>query len=436
MTLEESGQTLEKILEILVESWQVFADMSAYLIFGFIVAGVLSVVISPSWVEKHLGGSGFGPVVKASLFGIPLPLCSCGVIPVAASMRHQGSSKAATTSFLLSTPQTGVDSIAITYAALGLVFSVFRPIAALITGLVGGVLVLLFGKNDRKYPQSNKEKTNLHGGNSAKSSQSIIKRILDYGLIRLPGDIGSALVLGILISGAMTVFIPKDFLEAYFTTGILSILIMMIAGVPVYVCATASVPIVAGFIHIGASPGAALAFLIAGPATNAAAFTTTWNFLGKRTAIIYLLTIAGSAIGFGMLLNWMVPYFDISINLNLGHDHHESKGWLNHVYSIGLVLILVYSYIKVKLNKTEVIGSSEMYDSNHDNYDSHLTLNVAGMSCSHCSDSVEKAIGNHSDVKAVSVVLKTGQTTISGDNLNKTDFVDIIKQLGYTVVDS
>src|SRR5210317_1122298 len=132
---------LEMILHIITEIWLVTTDMAWWLIFGFLVAGALSVAISPAWLERHLGGGGFGPVWKASLFGVPLPLCSCGVIPVAASLRQHGASRAATSAFLLSTPQTGVDSILVTYTMLGPLFAVFRPVIALLTGLLGGGLV-------------------------------------------------------------------------------------------------------------------------------------------------------------------------------------------------------------------------------------------------------------------------------------------------------
>ena len=128
-------------LDILVASWSVLAEMSPYLLFGFFVAGVLSVFISADWVEHHLGGRGLGQVFKASLFGVPLPLCSCGVLPVAASLRRQGASRGATTAFMLSTPQTGVDSIAVTYGLLGPFVAVVRPLAAFVTGLVGGTMV-------------------------------------------------------------------------------------------------------------------------------------------------------------------------------------------------------------------------------------------------------------------------------------------------------
>ena len=243
------------LAKVVVESWQVLGQMAPYLLFGFLVAGILSVCFSPQWIERHLGRRGFGPVVKASLLGVPLPLCSCGVIPVAASIRRHGASRAATTSFLLSTPQTGVDSIAITYALLGPIFAVFRPIAAFITGLVGGGLVQLFGEQEGKEDSAGGKNTACTEPCCAdKQSHNIVWRSLHYGFITLPRDIGAALLLGVIVAGAIGVFVPDNSWHAYLGGGIGSILIMMAIGVPIYVCAAASIPIAAGLIHFGASP--------------------------------------------------------------------------------------------------------------------------------------------------------------------------------------
>jgi len=327
--------------------------MAPYLLLGFLIAGLLSVTISPEWVERHLGGIGIGSVLKATLFGVPLPLCSCGVIPVSASLRHHGASRGATTSFLLSTPQTGVDSILVTYSLLGPVFAIFRPVAALISGLIGGFLVHLFDESH--------EADDSEGGQTSftcteaccvdRHTRSVYTRFLSYGFVTMPRDIGSALLLGILIAGAMAALIPQGYLGAYIGGGLLSILLMMAAGVPVYVCATASVPIVAGFMHMGASAGAALAFLIAGPATNAATFTTIWKILGRRTAIIYLITVAASAIVFGLLLDQVV---DVVLPQLVSNPHtHVQSSVFYHLSAIVLLAVLGFSYLSAAQNKND-----------------------------------------------------------------------------------
>ncbi|MGO9108022.1 MAG: SO_0444 family Cu/Zn efflux transporter [Thermoguttaceae bacterium] len=300
----------EMLLDFVRQSWQVIVEMAPYLLFGFALAGLMSIWISPEWTERHLGGKGLGPVVKATLLGIPLPLCSCSVIPVVASMRRHGASRAAATSFLLSTPQTGVDSIAVTYALLGPIFAIFRPIAALITGVLGGALVLVFGRANSAEADVPPECTDscCSGDRTAPAWLRAVK----YGFVTLPRDLAWPLLVGVAIAGAIAAAFPADSLQRHLGSGLLSILVLMAAGIPLYVCATASVPIAAGLIHLGASPGAALAFLIVGAATNPAAVTTVWKVLGRRTTVVYLVTVGLSAIlcglVFDVLSDWLVQW--------------------------------------------------------------------------------------------------------------------------------
>ena len=336
----------EILVSIVREIWSVLGQMAPYLLFGFLVAGVLSVCISPEFVQRHLGGRGFGPVLKAALWGVPLPLCSCGVIPVSASFRRHGASRAATTSFLLSTPQTGVDSIAITYALLGLVFAVFRPVAALATGLLGGLLVMLFAQSNHgtesDEPNPPECTENCCAG---RGRRNVVRRALEYGFIVLPRDIGLALLVGVVIAGTITAVAPPNQWQPYLGAGIFSILLTMVLGIPIYVCASASVPIAAGLMHLGASPGAALAFLIAGPATNAATITTVWKLLGRRTAALYLLTIAISATAGGLVLDWLVPAVQTSMPIMAEHAHEAMAGsWLSAFWAVLLLGILAFSY--------------------------------------------------------------------------------------------
>ena len=262
-----------------------------------------------------------------------------------------------------------------------------------------------------------------------------LQRILSYGLIRLPRDIGNALLIGILITGIITVLIPEGYLAAYFSGGILAILMMIVAGVPVYVCATASVPIAAGFIHMGVSPGAALAFLIAGPATNAAAFMTTWNFLGRRSAIIYLFAVVASAIGFGLLLDMIMPFFNTGVNTEIGHVHQEHSNLINNISAITLLLIVLYAFSGKWLNKFKKTEITSVKVEMTLPQDQQLNLNITGMTCSHCSDSVQRAVSNHKGVKSAMVSLEAGTARVTGENLERNKIVNIIKEIGYTVVD-
>ncbi|MFH1748481.1 MAG: SO_0444 family Cu/Zn efflux transporter [Planctomycetota bacterium] len=420
----------------MIESWLVLGQMSPYLLLGFLAAGVLSVCLTPERVEQHLGGRGLGPVLKASLFGVPLPLCSCGVIPVSTALRRHGASRAATTAFLLSTPQTGVDSIAVTYALLGPVFAIFRPIAALLTGIIGGGLVQLLGGPDKTGTvRESSSPACTDACCNDKHEQNTFLRMLHYGFVTLPRDIGLALLAGVLIAGAMAALVPPDQLNAYIGGGVLSILILMAAGVPLYVCATASVPIAAGFMHMGASPGAALAFLIAGPATNAATFTTVWRVLGRRTAILYLVTVAASAIACGLLLDLLVPTAEAALPRLGDHAHAVAEGgWPYHVAALVLLAMLGFSYWSTAKREN---GTAEVPEGEGAKADSapwgRLEFHVKGMTCSHCVESVRRALAESAGVQSADVSLASGRVIVTGDNLEGQQLSAAVEALGYTV---
>lgn len=290
---------------IAFDFWATLSEMAPYLLFGFLIAGLLSVWINADVVRRHLGGAGFWQVFKASLFGVPLPLCSCGVIPVSMSLHKHGASKGATVSFLLSTPQTGVDSILVTYSLMGPVFAIFRPLAAFLTGLLGGCVVNAVENHDPDHtPEAKPGCTDTCCSNENK--QSWLSRAMKHGFVTLPSDIARAMLVGILIAALISAVVPDDFFaetQAVAGGGIIAMLVMMVVGIPVYVCATASVPIAVALIGKGLNPGAALVFLMTGPATNAASLMTLGSQLGVRTAVTYLLSVAGCALAGGIILD-------------------------------------------------------------------------------------------------------------------------------------
>jgi len=339
---------MQYALEFVAACWGILTQMAPYLLFGFLMAGVLSVVISPSRIERHLGGRGLGPVLKSALFGVPLPLCSCSVIPVTASLRRHGAGRGATTAFLLSTPSTCVDSILATYALLGPVFTIIRPIAAFVMGVVGGGLVSAVEGNGHAEEDASEPPTCHETCCSAEGrKQPAILRALRYGFDTLPGDIAKALLIGVAIAGVLGAAIEENALGAYLGGGVVSMLVMMAVGIPIYVCSTASIPIALGFMHVGVSPGAALVFLIAGPATNAATVAVVWQLLGKRTAVVYFLTVALGALGFGLALDLI--YTHVAIQGVALHAAHETTGWLGHVLAAVLLGVLARSLVIARL---------------------------------------------------------------------------------------
>lgn len=332
--------------QFVYEMWNVLTQMSPWLLFGFVMAGVLSVLIAPAWVERHLGNRGFTQIFKAALFGIPMPLCSCSVIPVTAGLRRAGAGKGAVVSFLTATPQTGVDSIAVTYSLLGPVFTVFRVLAALLSGLFCGSAVELIDRTPLPQREAEAAGCCAAGGESA---EPWWRRIFHYGLIRLPRDIGRSLLVGILISALMAALIPDNWFADKLSPGLGMMLVMLLLGLPVYVCSTASIPVAITLMQLGVTPGAALVFLIAGPATNAATLTTVWKLLGRRTVAIYLGAITVCALLFGALLDALPLSAQISEEL---HRHAESAGWLGTGSAL-LLLILLVPAVRPRWRKVE-----------------------------------------------------------------------------------
>jgi hypothetical protein len=343
---------MEAVFTYVSQCWLIVQEMAPYLLFGFALAGLISIWVSPEWTERHLGGKGLGPVVKATLLGIPLPLCSCSVIPVVASMRRHGASRAAATAFLLSTPQTGVDSIAVTYALLGPIFAVFRPIAAVVSGVLGGALVLLFGQANSA--EADVPPACTDACCSGDQAAPAWLRAVRHGFVTLPRDLAWPLLIGVAIGGAISTVLPADSMQRNLGGGLLSILVLMAAGIPLYVCATASVPIAAGLIHLGASPGAALAFLIVGAATNPAAVTMVWKVLGRRTTAVYLLTVGLSAFFCGVVLDglshglvrWLPQLAACTATACVEHPMEQAGFW-SSFWAVVLLAVLLGSKLPI-----------------------------------------------------------------------------------------
>lgn len=417
------------VVDILAGSWQVAAEMAPYLLFGFLVAGVLSVLVSPAWVERHLGGRGLLPVVKSVFFGVPLPLCSCGVIAVSASIRKHGASRGATAGFLLATPQTGVDSILATWGMLGPVFGLFRPLIAMITGIIGGILVDVL---DRDITQRQREAEAAPATEAchAETQKSAVRRMLEYGLETLPRDIARPLLIGILIAALIGVLLPPGFLNRYVGGGVLAMLVMIAVGIPLYVCSTASIPLALGFMHLGASPGAALAFLIAGPATNAATIAIVWKVLGRRTGVIYLSTVAFGALFAGLALDFLYGTLDLPVRHTGLHEHNEmALGWFSHGSAAFLLLVLINSLApwrrQIKRDEHTPLpgkGAAPMHA---------ITLNISGMTCSHCSSTVQRGLSAAAGVSGVQVDLDRGRAVVTGEQIDAEALCRIVRELGY-----
>jgi len=377
--------------DVLKETLFFFNEVSIYLLFGFLMAGVLHVLFPESIIRRHLGRNSFYSVIKSTLFGIPIPLCSCGVVPVAASLKRSGASKGATISFLIATPQVGADSFMITFSLLGWIFGLFRIAASLITSMIAGIIVNIISGHSRSQPGESPS-----NGTSDENFGLRLRSMFDYIEYDLMGSIANALLVGIITAGIIGVLIPDGFFEKYMGSDFISMLLMLIAGIPMYVCASASTPIAASLVMKGISPGAALVFLLTGPATNAVTISTVIKILGKRSTAVYLAAIAVVSLGLGYLLNILAARYGFHQIILL--DQQEMlPGWLKVFGSIMLALMLGWYYLETKiLNRTR---------REKDMGESKICLDVQGMTCMHCAGNVKKAVESVAGISNVSVDL-------------------------------
>jgi uncharacterized membrane protein YraQ (UPF0718 family) len=347
---------MQIILGILTAAWNLFQQSAIYMLFGFFIAGILYAYVKTEKISRYLGGGNGRSVVLAALVGIPLPLCSCGVVPAAAALKKQGASKGATLSFLISTPETGVDSIPITYALLDPVMTVIRPIAAFITATVAGMVENFYGRNNEIRPEKKQlgiegcECRNNPGSvNIVKEKNSFSAKMstgLKYAFVELMGDISPWFILGIFLAGLISYLLPDRFADAYLGNPLFAMPLMLIIGIPLYVCATSSTPIAAALILKGLSPGAALVFLLAGPATNMASLSMVSKLMGKRSLAIYLGAISACALVLGFLTDMVYSKLGISARAVAGQAAELFPEPVEFAAAIVLAILIGYSLFK------------------------------------------------------------------------------------------
>ena len=341
---------MEFVIRWGAESWHMLAESSVYVLFGLVVGGLLRVFLSPGTVARHLGRGRFSSVLKASALGIPLPLCSCGVLPAAASLRRQGASRGATTAFLISTPETGVDSIALTWALLGPVMTVARPVAAFLTATVAGVVENLIGKPDDRevVPDMrcpvdaccdgvgcSEEEHRRHHSLGEK-----LRAGMRFAFGELWADLAGWFMVGTALAGLIGALVPDDVMGRYLGGGVWSMLLMLAVAVPLYICATSSTPVAAMLILKGVSPGTALVLLLAGPATNVTSISVLFGILGKRATAIYLTAISVVSVLCGLGLDALHGWLGLSARAAVGHAAEMVPPWLQ---AVGAALLLLMS---------------------------------------------------------------------------------------------
>ena len=377
------------------------AEASPWLLLGLLIAGLMKAWVPSKILSKHLG-KGKSAIVKAALIGAPLPLCSCGVIPVATELRRSGASAPATASFLVATPETGIDSVSVSYALLGPVFAIYRPFSAIMSAIVTGILVSSIKEENIKPPKTDSKKSASQCCASKQSKEEVlptepkvssccsskapIKEIkveakarsccssntatmskappisdstfsiffektktgVHYAATKLIDDIIVWLAIGLVFAAIIRTFLPQEFLLSY-GSGLPAMLLMIAISIPMYICATASTPIAAGFIMAGLSPGTALVFMMAGPATNISTLGVIKNEMGGAVLIRYLFGVAVCAIGFASLLDFGLNYYAINISEQMQHSHELLPHWFGLTCAALIALLAIKPLRKLVL---------------------------------------------------------------------------------------
>ena len=412
-------------MNILSEIWFLLCEMSPFLLLGFMLAGLMHEFVPNTLYTRYLGKPTFGSVVLAALFGVPLPLCSCGVIPTAMGIRREGASKGATISFLIATPQTGVDSIIATYSLMGLPFAVIRPVVALLTAIFGGTLCNALD-NDNVDDNLNLN-ANLNANDGKKSTPTLsssskrLRRAFAYAFGEMMEDIGKWLAVGLVVAGIITAAVPDSWFVIFQDNTLYSILFVLLFSIPMYLCATGSIPIAMALMLKGLTPGAALVLLMAGPACNAASILVVGKVLGKRTMLIYLVSIVMGAIVSGYVIDYMLPreWFNAPIS-HYAACHEEGVGLFSYLCTAFLLACLVRAFWPWKQRHHH-----------HHHAESACTIyRVEGMNCNHCAENVRKAIATVEGVEQVEVSLHEGTASVAG-SAKEEEIMQAIESIGF-----
>ncbi len=432
-------------------------EMSPFLLLGFLLAGLMHAFIPASYYKRFLSRRSMKSVINAALLGIPLPLCSCGVIPTAMSLRKEGASKGATTAFLIATPQTGVDSIFATYSLMGLPFAIMRPLAALVTSLLGGALGNIADKKEEEstthsLPQSTEGvpegySTRVSVGlqaygqappaNECRKVLNITTKLLEalrYAFLEMMEDIGKWLLVGLVLAGLITVLLPDDLFTVFHHNTWASMLLVLVIAIPMYVCATGSIPIAVALMLKGLTPGAALVLLMAGPACNFASILVVRKVMGTSALLTYLLSIVVGAIAFGCLTDWLQFHGAVDFLARLSQVHACCTTESTSIFSwccTALLCLLLFNALV--LNR------------HHHHHDHEITTTmettatavyrIEGMNCSHCRATAEKALRSVPGVETASVSLDTKLAHVTG-NASKEALAKAIDEVGFSLKDA
>ena len=388
--------------------------MAPYLLLGFLIAGVLHVFVPQKFYAKYLSRNNKLSVVWAALLGIPLPLCSCGVIPTAIGLKNEKASKGAIASFLIATPQTGIDSILATFSLMGLGFAIIRPTAALITGVCGGLLV------NRLVHDNNVVDTDSCSCQAEKGNR--IWRVLKYAYYDMLRDIGLRLLIGLVVAALIQVAVPDEFFLQFGSQPLLQMLVLLVIAIPMYICSTGSIPVAAALMMKGLSPGAALVMLMAGPAVNMASILVVHKSMGRRFTSIYLMTIVGFAILFGLLLNATGIDFTVAAQNDCCTSTPVLPGTFKLICATILTLLIIFALMMKLFSK---------FTSKETLAPDVVVYRVEDMHCSHCEAAVVRAVEEVPGVEKAKASASANTLTIKGSATEEA-IRTAVEGVGYT----
>ena len=407
-------------------------SMAPFLLLGFLLAGIMHAFIPATLYQRHFGQPTFKSVCYATLLAIPIPLCSCGVIPTAMSLRREGASKGSVISFLIATPQTGVDSILATYSMMGLPFTIVRPLAALVTALFGGQLANVF---ERKGVLQDKGPEHAsHSSADAEDSTTFFEKIkiaLQYAYVDMMEDIGKWLAVGLIVAGLITVYVPDAFFQQFAGNSFLGIIMVLLFAIPMYLCATGSIPIAIALMLKGLTPGAALVLLMAGPAVNVASMLVIQRVMGTRTLLIYICSIVGGSVLFALGVDYLFPegYFTASLVAKQACCTGASVfQWIcTGILALLLINAMIHRFFLSKRCSCHT-GEGQVCSIAAP----AALLYIEGMKCNHCKANAEKAMNAVKGVQQVAIDLAAGTASLSG-TFDVEEVITSVEGIGFTV---
>lgn len=335
---------MEFIFNFLQNFWELSIMIGLYILIGLIFVGIVHLYVSEDWIKKHLGEDNKYSAIKGALYGIPLPLCSCGVIPLATSLRQKGASKKAVTSFYITTPMTGVDSIIATYGVFGLPMAIIRVISSFISGVIAGSFV----KESYDGIQQEEEKKSCCSSCGCSSNEPVkenkLKKAFDYSVNEVFSDLAKPMFYGLVLATLFILLIPNNGIEFLNNNLFIAYALVFLVALPLYVCSISAIPIALSMLAVGVSPGVAFIFLAAAPATNIITAGIIKKILGTDVLIVYLISIVLVTISFALMVDFVFPKEWFVYTLDALEN--ESKSILDLGGAVIFLITMFYFVIK------------------------------------------------------------------------------------------